>query len=433
MRTKYFKKRGKTIVVGFYFLLATAYYLLPVFSVRAQNTLTLTITPPFFQINLSPGEFFSSSLKVVNTNPADLPITATVSNFEATDEAGHGRFVPIPVTGDTVDSLASWIKFPSGTDFVIPKGESQEISFTLQVPKDASPGGHYAAILVGTKAPNTPQGSALSVASYISSLFFVRVAGDVQESGDIREFSADRTFYASPSVHLSLRFENKGNVHLHPEGDIAIYDMWGKERGRIPVNNDSAFGNVLPKSIRKFDFSWQGEKGLASIGRYTAVATLAYGDTNRQNVSETISFWVIPVWETAGVLGGSALLVFIIILIVRWYVRRSLFAITGQLPGNVNPQKSVKAPYYSREAPRQSVGGVLDLRNRGAEAPTAAPRKSKFPIGRVVFLRKFKWFLAILIPIFALAALWFTLYSWQLFREGRTLEIQGQVGGVGGN
>lgn len=59
----------------------------------------------------------------------------------------------------------------------------------------------------------------------------MRVEGDVQEDGGIREFRAIDSFLDTPDVTFSLRFENKGNVHLQPRGNIVITNMWGQREG----------------------------------------------------------------------------------------------------------------------------------------------------------------------------------------------------------
>ncbi len=402
-------------------IVATAFFLFVPLT-HAQNAITLTITPPFFELNVSPGEFWASSIKVVNTNPGDLPVYVTVMDFASVGEEGHGRFVPVSANGDASNSLASWIKLTGGSHFTVPKGQSRDISFSLQVPNDASPGGHYAAILVGTQPADPAQGSGLKVSSYISSLFFVRVSGDVHEQGDIREFSTDSTFYSDPNAHFTVRFENKGNVHLHPEGNIAIHDMWGKQVGQILVNNDNEFGNVLPDSIRRYDFSWKGESGLSGLGRYTATVTLTYGDTSRQNVFRAVSFWVIPVWEVSGILGGSATLIFFIVFIVKWYVRRTLAAVHGRSGREDDSRR--RMPTRSEIRSAFEAGATLDLRalREKKETPPAKEKKT-LKLERIFLIRKYKWFFAVLVSVLIVAALWYAVYFWQAFKNGRTIEI----------
>jgi hypothetical protein len=153
--------------------------------------------------------------------------------------------------------------------------------------------------------------------------------------------------------------------------------MWGEERGVIPVNQQTLFGNVLPDSIRSFSFSWEGEWSLSDIGRYTAIATLAYGESNRQFTSVETSFWIFP-WREVGV----ALLVFFGLLsIVVWgikaYIRRVIL-LSGVTP--VTPTRSTLAQVdttpandlsSSQPKPVSVVApleaGILDLRSRLSE------------------------------------------------------------------
>ncbi len=290
----------------------------------AQDRLTLSITPPLFRLNIESGETWSSSIKVINNNPYDITVYPVVVNFESNGENGYGNFTPIlEEDRNNPDLLANWIKIDRES-VAVPREQSAGITFTVNVPQDASPGGHYAAILIGTKPQSRSGGTDIGVSSFVSSLLLIKVGGDIIERGDIREFSTDKSFYDKPEATFNLRFENSGNVHIIPRGDIAIYNMWGKERGRILINKDSDFGNVLPDSIRKFSFIWKGDEDRFEIGRYKAVVTLSFGGEENQTVSRTISFWVVPLGPTlkfAGIVLGF-------LLFMTWsikaYVRRAL-------------------------------------------------------------------------------------------------------------
>ncbi len=294
---------------------------------QAAGKMSFTVIPPFFQLPLNPGESWNSTIKVVNSNNFDLDLYANLMNFKATGEDGQGTFVPITGQDEAVNqnSLAQWVTITK--DPVHAGKESRvEIPFSVHIPKNAPPGGHYAAILIGTKPPQKQavSGPTVQIATYISTLLFIRVSGDVVEKGDIREFSSDRTFYQNSKASFSLRFENTGNVHLQPQGDITIYNMWGKERGRIEINQNTEFGYVLPKTLRNFKFTWNGEDSLFEIGRYKAVATLTYGLDSRKNVFSTTYFWIVPVKPVAGVLGGILAFILLIIFIVKAYVKKAM-------------------------------------------------------------------------------------------------------------
>lgn len=308
----------------------------PISKAHAFDKLTLTITPPLFQLAIGPGEVWQSSLKVVNTNPYDLTVYAGTMNFEAGGEEGQGRFVPIlesdagrvSMDGTRHDSaessLAKWIEIAPDPIF-ISQGKSVDIPFIVRIPQNAEAGGHYAAILVGTRPANENQnGANVLVSSQVSSLFLARVNGDVREEGYIREFSVSRKFYEKPDIDFTLRFANTGNVHLKPQGEIAIFNMWGSEMGKIAINEKSDFGNVLPRSVRKFVFNWQRDLNFLEMGRFKAVAAISYGQDARQSVFRIVYFWILPSKPLLGFIISFLVFILIIIFLIRRYVKKSL-------------------------------------------------------------------------------------------------------------
>src|SRR3989344_4272253 len=166
--------------------------IMPHTALGQQENFTLTITPPLFQLTIGPGEFWTSSVKIVNANAYDITVYASAVDFKQYGEEGQEMFMPLfeRKAGEPSHALASWLELPSDGTF-IKKGESRVIPFSLRIPADADPGSHYAAILVGTRPLKEPQNeSVIKVSSMVSSLLFARIKGDIRESGFIREFSA---------------------------------------------------------------------------------------------------------------------------------------------------------------------------------------------------------------------------------------------------
>ncbi len=337
----------------------------PFATTAADSKMSLTVIPPFFQLALDPGETFKSSVKVANTNNYDLNIYTSLMNFKAEGDEGRGKLTPIVGSGAEVipNTLAQWIKISEGP-FASPKENSIEIPFTVTIPKDAPPGGHYAAILIGTKPMGQKmEGPTIEVASYISTLLFIRVSGQVVEQGGIREFTAEKSFYQKPEINFTLRFENRGNVHLQPQGEIVISNMWGKERGKIKVNQDTEFGYVLPDTVRKFSFNWKGEDSILEAGRYKAVATLAFGSDARQNVSAATYFWVIPVKPVLAILGGIILFLWLLLWSIKAYIRKALGAYKNTVEGAAAVNQAVPARASAKTKIKRSMRerGLLSL------------------------------------------------------------------------
>lgn len=295
-------------------------------NVRAQEnvTQTISVSPTLFEMKAAPGQTWTSELRVVNVNNYDMVVYPQVVNFAPLDETGRVDLIFETDGSAPGSTLAEWIKI-SAEPIVVLQQQTAIIPFTVTAPAEAAPGGHYAAILVGTRPPVSSGGtSQVQTAQFVTSLLFVRVDGDILEKGSIREFRTTKKIISEPEVTLELRFENTGNVYLQPQGDITIYNMWGTERGIIPINHQTHYGRVVQNSIREFVFSWKGESNFMDIGRYKAVATLGYGEESKQFTTRITYFWIIPYKQITVALLIIFAIGFFLSWVVRMYVRRML-------------------------------------------------------------------------------------------------------------
>jgi hypothetical protein len=414
------------------------YYLLPT-AVFAADSLSLTITPPLFQITQSPGTDWNSMLRIVNSNSYDLVVSASATDFHPSGETGNAVLEETP-PADPADThrMSGWIRLPLGA-ITIPRGKTADIPFSIHVPINADPGGHYAAIMVGTAFGAKQQGGGSSVSSKVTSLIFFRVPGEVIEEGVIRDFFAEERMVQTPDASFSLRFENKGNVHILPQGNIIITNMWGKERGKIVINEETTFGNVLPQSTRKFAFNWHGESNPLEFGRYSAEATLVYGDDGRKSVFRTAYFWVIPWKPVLLTLGGIISFFWFISWSLRRYIRKALALERARLgipydqpiaPKNKEANiPTAKTPAVTFDVLRRPlVEGALNLRESVA-APTSKSREQKEHSQFTLYIewvkryRQFFFFLFVLILGCSLIG-WYFVEVFQAERAYQVKEVR---------
>jgi hypothetical protein len=236
----------------------------------------------------------------------------------------------------------------------------------------------------------------------------VKIKGETIERASIREFVTDKVLYEEAHADFSLRFENKGNVHVQPQGDVTIYNMWGKKRGHVPINQKTNFGNVLPDSIRKFRFSWEAKDSYFDIGMYSAVATLAFGEGGRQNISATTYFWVVPIVPVASASISIVVLVYIASLLVKRYIRRALElerlrSGVPHITQSPAPQRSLPPTYTVATLMEPLRQGVIDLRaatHHGAHDEVGIGGAQIAPTSLREFLLQYKlFFLAIALLI----------------------------------
>ncbi len=300
-------------------LLVLATSLLPAAAVSAQSTANtagqaLEIAPPLIYLNVSPGQTAKTQVLIRDVSTTALNVTGQVNDFVASGEDGTPKVLIDETTVDPY-SVKGWIT-DVPTLQLVPK-QIKTLPITIQVPTDASPGGHYGVIRFTASAPSVNGGSGVSLSASIGALMLITVSGKINENLTVKEFSASHNgksgsvFQSGPLV-FTERLKNSGNVHEQPSGIVSVKDMFGRQLATLPVNQPP--GNVLPNSTRKFtqnlDKSVIGSKRL--FGHYTATLKLTYG-ANKKTVTSKVSFWVIPF---------KAVAIVIAILIIGFFALR---------------------------------------------------------------------------------------------------------------
>lgn len=266
------------------------------------------IGPGKTEISVEPGETATRVITVTNrtgeTNTFDVELedfTAATGTSDAVELLGDQR-------GPA--SLKDLLE-PELDQFTLEQGEEITFSVDVAVPEEAEPGGRFGAVIISNAPDESEEGTA-RVTTRLASLFLVRVEGDVTEEGQLADYRiagpSSVFFDDSGPSEFEVLFENTGNVHLTPYGQITIENMFGQAVKTLPI--DAYF--ALPESTR-YRAIENDDSGFR-IGRYTANLQLnrSYGD----NVDRaTVSYWVIP-WR---VLLIALVVIFLISALVRWF------------------------------------------------------------------------------------------------------------------
>jgi len=268
---------------------------------------TISISPVTFELTANPGETITNKLKIRNTGTEPLALTMEAENFTTVGEGGE---VVVKEPEDASYSLAQWI-VTNPKNFLISPGEEKIVDFSIVVPVDAEPGGHYATIMASA-AGTTPGTTGLAFTQKTGSLVLLTVTGEIKEGLLIREFKVPRFSEYGP-IPFKIRFENTGTVHVKPIGFISISNIFDKKIIDLPF----PYHNIYPGKIRTIETNWD-KKWL--FGKYTATLVGNYGLNNTPFTALT-SFWVIPWKIICGILLGLAIIFFLL-----WKIRRRIFA-----------------------------------------------------------------------------------------------------------
>lgn len=240
----------------------------------------ITVWPAKFEIWGNPGETMTQTLRITNEDNVPVILALSVEPF-TTDE--DGKIVlspnqPINVKND----LQKWIMFKTkGTQFQ-PK-ETKLINFSIDVPKNALPGGKYASIVVRMDHVDKTENEVTATAKVVS-LVMLSITGDIIDEARVKSFKA--TDKRNKTLDFDFKIQNAGNNHIRPKGSIVVTNLWGVKVDEIKLEDE----NILPNVTKNLSSQWDPEKFL--FGRYTASLVATYGFSKPLTMTATTNFWV---------------------------------------------------------------------------------------------------------------------------------------------
>ena len=265
--------------------------------------------PGKIELYLSPGESVVRNLKITNRSGRNLNVKMEIEDFTGDNN------ISTKLLGEEkgVFSLKDFIK-PERESFSLAHGERATMPITISIPETAEPGGLYGATIVRAVPEKSKSeeeeeqiNGQIAIVPRLATLFFIRVRGDVNESGYLKSFSSNKKIYNNGPIDFSIIYQNDGSVHLDPYADIEIKNILGKTVDKLDVYP----WFVMPGFSRDRIISWDKSFGL---GRYTANISLnrGYGEISDE---AKVSFWIIPIKAIA--IGFSIIIFFA--LFIFWF------------------------------------------------------------------------------------------------------------------
>ena len=270
------------IAVGFFFFTPVSH--------------AVTVGPVKLEYKVDPGAILEGELFLQNESSVIQTLYPSFEKFTE-DSSGQKNF-----TKEESD-LSTWFKMVSSV--TLKSGKGQQIPFTIEVPKNAPPGGHFSVIWWSSSPPGGGSRQ-VSIITRAGILVYLTVSGDIKEAGSLKEFYPGSRIFTSFPLNFSVVFENSGNSYLKPVGTLKIKNLFGGTAMEAPVNQ---FGsNVFPQISKNFNVGFNSDGFF--FGPYRATLELSYGNP-QQTVTKNVWFLILP-WGT--------LIIFIILLGLVFFV-----------------------------------------------------------------------------------------------------------------
>lgn len=262
------------------------------------------LTPGKAEFYLEPGESAQKNLSITNRTGRILNVEVLVEDFTGGSD-GSAQLLGSEKGPYSLRDMLT----PEVTEFDIAHGEEVTLPVMIDIPTDAEPGGLYASVVFSVSSAGADDGGQgnVSTVSRLGSLFFVRVAGDVDESGFLKEFKANKKIFQHGPVEFDIVYENDGNVYQTPYANVKITNLMGKLIDEIEV--DPWF--VMPGFSRTRNVSW--DKSMA-FGKYKAEIELNRNYDEKVDY-KTATFWFVPTKAILIVLS----VIILIAVIIAWF------------------------------------------------------------------------------------------------------------------
>ncbi len=271
---------------------------------------SMTVSPPYRKIILIPGETYSGFVSVFNSSDSTraLKYAVEVGSFSQHKSEGEGSKDDYGsmdhVSRSNYNQIVDWIKLGKTGGSLAP-GASEDIPYSIEVPKDAPGGGQYATILVVDNTTSGVPGEGnigIDQSFQFASIIYAEVAGKTEEKGEIVDNSMPSFLLNGPLVAESM-VKNNGNVHTDAEYTFQVWPLFSDEE--ICTNEeDPETSLILPDTERYHAQSCD----LPSVGIFKAKQTVKiFGETSV--VERTVI--MCPLWLLFVIL-------FVIIALIIW-------------------------------------------------------------------------------------------------------------------
>ena len=211
----------------------------------SSNAISLS---PFLQnITVSESDTTKSfNLKLTNNSPNVQELDLTTRDFGSLNDSGG---ILLRGTTDGYSQhygLTSWLTLEADT-VVLQPGEARTILVSVNNRQDLQPGGHYAAVVASVKSLDEQTGNRVVVNQQVLSLILVDKQGGDHYDLKLKQVEQNGNWLHLPN-DIKLQFQNPGNVHVVPRGQVLLKNPAGSVIAKGIINSETAF--VLPATLR---------------------------------------------------------------------------------------------------------------------------------------------------------------------------------------
>lgn len=255
-------------------------------SINTNNSVyakvAITVSPMNQTMTVVPGKKEVGSFIIANPadNEEDLNYELYVSPFYYEDKSQVSYNAR-----EDYSRIVDWIKLDKTSGTIAP-GKKEEVSFSIDAPKDALAGGQYAAIIV--RSASEPSQALIENNYEIAHLIYAEVAGETKRGGEVNEVNVPG-FMLSGDITGSALVHNAGSIHAYSKQTLKVFPLFGGEEFFTNEENPKE-SFVMPGATQFSSVNWDDTP-------FIGIFRVEY-DVEFEGVTTTVSKVVIicPLW-----------------------------------------------------------------------------------------------------------------------------------------
>lgn len=244
---------------------------------------SITLEPSNKKYQVDAGQTINDELTILNDGTTAYDFIVYARPYSVTGEEYTPDYTSVQPNADAY----RWVQF-SQTNWHIEPRQTVKVPYTIHVPEDAAPGGHYGVIFAESQ-PGTASGFAVTFKKRVGSVIYATVNGPYISGGQLLDTFVDPIQFHAP-LTAAFNIENSGNADFDVETLYTVSDIFGNVK-----HKQHKTSIILPKTIRNVPLEWNDSPWL---GLYKVRIDNAYLDKTASSDKYVL---VAPRWMLATV------------------------------------------------------------------------------------------------------------------------------------
>lgn len=205
----------------------------------------ITLTPSSTTLKLDAGTEHQGVMQVRNDGDVAYGFSVYTRPYGVQNE----QYEPDFTNQASNTNVYKWVQFDQAK-YTIQPGATVDVRYTIRVPSDAAPGGHYGVLFAETSERGL-QSTGVARKKRVGNLLYVTVNGEYKTNGTFKEFILPFWQTQAPIVS-SARVENTGNVDFRAKVSTVAKDLFGQTKYKYtgdPI--------ILPATTRLIEMKWE--------------------------------------------------------------------------------------------------------------------------------------------------------------------------------